>query len=299
MFGVLRRTLGLFCSFTLCGAALAQTDYIGLQQKLVNEPRPEVRREILARELENEEWVTRANKSAKEQETVERMVAETADAQRAITRVPESRAAQRTVQDIKRSAPYIDREARTEGNWVQKGLERIGDLFRRPKTDIKPPDLGFIGNLINVIAWTVIAIAGLVILYLIVRYVNWRVKLTRKTTAVLEEDEPERSLDEWLALADRLESEGNYREAVRALYLACLLKFDEARIARFDRHETNWEHLARIEASHRLPPGMDFRPATQLFDQVWYGFNVRGKPDVDDFRRWYAEVVQLTQGVAA
>ncbi len=92
-----------------------------------------------------------------------------------------------------------------------------------------------------------------------------------------------------------MESEGRYREAVRALYLACLLRFDEALVARFDRAQTNWEHLHRIEGSVRKPQGLDFRTPTSLFDRVWYGYQGKGRDEVNQFRQWYMGITESLQ----
>ena len=116
---------------------------------------------------------------------------------------------------------------------------------------------------------------------------------------MLEDDEPERSLDEWLAEADTLQAQGRYREAVRALYLASLLRFDEARVARFQRGQTNWEHLTRIEASPTMPKDLDFRATTRLFDRIWYGRIVRGKEDVDQFRAWYLNITNTLRAAGS
>jgi hypothetical protein len=127
----------------------------------------------------------------------------------------------------------------------------------------------------------------------------WSKRLERKAKALLDEDEPERTLDEWLELADRLERQGKYREAVRCLYLACLLKIDEARIARFERSQTNWEHLARIEASPARPSDLEFREPTRAFDNIWYGMRVNGSEDVMRFRAWYRQVTESVRAKAA
>jgi hypothetical protein len=157
---------------------------------------------------------------------------------------------------------------------------------------------GTLGFLIPVV-WVILA--GLLLAFIVfaVRFVSFSKSKKRKAKAVLEEDEPERTLDEWLALADAHEREGRFREAVRALYLACLLKFDERNVARFIRSQTNWEHLARIESSPKLPVGLDFRAATKAFDQVWYGHKVRGRADVDEFRAWYLSVTEGLKAAAA
>jgi hypothetical protein len=86
---------------------------------------------------------------------------------------------------------------------------------------------------------------------------------------------------------------------VRCLYLACLLRLDDAGVARFDRSETNWEHLYRIERSPSKPTGLGFRAPTIAFDRVWYGHNVRGLSDVHEFRMWYVGVQEALKERAA
>jgi hypothetical protein len=138
--------------------------------------------------------------------------------------------------------------------------------------------------------WFLLGAAVLAFIIYALRFVSFGKLKKRKAKAMLDEDEPERTLDEWLAMAESFEREGRYREAVRALYLACLLKFDERNVARFVRSQTNWEHLARIEDSPRRPVSLDFRSATQAFDRIWYGHKVRGSEDVVDFKAWYESV---------
>jgi hypothetical protein len=114
---------------------------------------------------------------------------------------------------------------------------------------------------------------------------------TKRRTALVDEFEEERSLDEWLELARGFEAKGEYRKAVRAAYIACLLKFDELEVARFVKSETNWEHLARIERSPKLAPNVDFRSATKLFDLVWYGHRYADKKDVTQMLNAYERIL--------
>ena len=127
----------------------------------------------------------------------------------------------------------------------------------------------------------------------------WNSEEESKVEAMLAEDEPERTRDEYLDEADRLVGLGQYREAVRCLYLASLLAFDEAGIARFVRGQTNWEHLRRIEESDKMPTDLDFRPATQKFDVVWYGMKVNGMDDVGAMRFWYEQTIDRVRKKAA
>jgi hypothetical protein len=151
--------------------------------------------------------------------------------------------------------------------------------------------IGGLGGLFKFLLIGLLVAAVIFFLVLAFRHFSWKKTLKRKSSALLEEDEPERSADEWLRLAEGLSLQGRYREAVRCLYLACLLRIDEAKVARFIRSETNWEHLARIQASAKRPPSLDILAPTRAFDQIWYGHRVRGEADVDQFKIWYEEVV--------
>jgi hypothetical protein len=199
---------------------------------------------------------------------------------------------------IKSNPLYRDPGVQEESNWLYGALKRLADLIpkRGPQSNMSLPRTALPGWIVPGM-WGLLAMAVLVFGYFVFRHFSWKMALTRKAKAMLEEDEPERTLDEWLEMADRLTAEGKYREAVRAMYLSCLLKFDEAGIARFVRGETNWEHLARISSSVKKPSGLDFRPPTQTFDRIWYGHHVRGREDVDQFRAWYQQIVEALRGV--
>lgn len=219
---------------------------------------------------------------------------------RAMAESPKSSgsSAQQAARTIKESPFYRDPGIDRKRNWLADALERLKNIKLKPEREqqgVGAPS--FLGALFTVVVWCLLATGVLTLLYFAVRHIRWQRTLTRKSKTLLEDDEPDRSLDEWLQLADELATAGRHREAVRALYLACLIKFDEADVARFDRGETNWEHLARFEESPKRPRELDFRTPTQQFDRIWYGFQTRGMPDVDQFRRWYQEVSQSLRGV--
>ncbi|MFI5386226.1 MAG: DUF4129 domain-containing protein [Fimbriimonadales bacterium] len=206
------------------------------------------------------------------------------------------------IKRIKSSALYRDEGQKESANWLSGAIERMKNM----RLSLNPPRVS--GPSVNpmgaapILIWAVWILLGAAVLAFIVyalRFVSFGKLKKRRARAMLEDDEPERTLDEWLALAESLEREARYREAVRALYLACLLKFDERNVARFVRSQTNWEHLARIESSPRRPSGLDFRTPTQAFDRIWYGHKVRGADDVDDFKSWYRRVSAAFQEAAA
>ena len=199
----------------------------------------------------------------------------------------------RWAEEAKKSPLYTDHGAKESSNWVGKGLENLG-RFKPPTLNMPDtgPRLSFAPVALIYVVWALLGLALLFLAYLALRHFSWKRNLQRKAKGMLAADEPERTLDEWLALAEKLTAEGKYREAVRCLYLACLLRFDEHLVARFDRGQTNWEHLARIRSSSKLPLGLDFEPPTRRFDTVWYGERTRGMPDVEQFRDWYQRVTK-------
>jgi hypothetical protein len=211
-------------------------------------------------------------------------------------------AVMRQTKGIKASPLYQDSGVSENSNWLADAFRHLADLFHfhfnPPETNALPSS----GLDVRWFAYIVIGLAAIAVvgfaIYAVTR-LRWRKGLKRKATALLEEDEPDRSADEWLLLADSLTNEARYREAVRCLFLACLLKFDEYGIARFERSHTNWEHLARVQASPKRPPELDFLPPTQMFDRVWYGMSTRGLPDVEQFKIWYSYIVDLVGEKAA
>jgi hypothetical protein len=207
------------------------------------------------------------------------------------SRIPTPSSETERARAIKQSPFYSDKGIDQKRNWLSDALERLKNI----RIDAKPKTTnigggGVLGALFVGIVWCLLAAGVVTLVYFAVKHIRWQGTLKRKVKTLLEEDEPDRSLDEWLQLADEHAAAGRYRHAVRALYLACLLKFDEADIARFDRGETNWEHLARIEESENLPSTLDFRTPTRRFDVIWYGNRTDGMPDVDQFRVWYKQI---------
>ena len=204
------------------------------------------------------------------------------------------------VKSIKRNPLYRDAGDAQDANWIQRVFDRLGQL-QGPKLDSPRGDFPGLQlpSFVTPLMWALLA--GLVGFfgYHVFKHVQLKQRIKRKSTSLLEEDEPERSQSEWLTLADKHEAAGEYRQAVRCLYIAMLLLFDEFRVARFDRRQTNWEHLTRIEASDAYPQDVGFRHLTQRFDRIWYGDQTQGAPDVREFRDAFNAVSVRLQGKPA
>ncbi len=73
------------------------------------------------------------------------------------------------------------------------------------------------------------------------------------------------------AEAERLFAAGEYRAALRLLYLATLIRWEEAGRLRFDRSLTNREVVARVTLQGDAPLLGQLSPLVDRFDRVWYG----------------------------
>jgi hypothetical protein len=78
--------------------------------------------------------------------------------------------------------------------------------------------------------------------------------------------------DELRERARRFAEDGNFREALRHLYIALLLNFDARGVWHYDARRTNWEHISALKndagKSRLVAPLSDI---TRRFDRVRYG----------------------------
>jgi hypothetical protein len=70
--------------------------------------------------------------------------------------------------------------------------------------------------------------------------------------------------------AQGLADAGDYRTAVRYLYLSSLLMLDERGLLRYDRSQTNREYLRSV--AHLPQLAALLREVIEVFDRVWYGY---------------------------
>jgi hypothetical protein len=93
-----------------------------------------------------------------------------------------------------------------------------------------------------------------------------------------------------LVQAQRLASRGDYRTAVRQLYLASLLLLDERGVLRYDRTLTNREYLNAVKNEPKTRSALE--PIVDTFDRTWYGF---GTVDQAEFEKYQRQVESLKE----
>lgn len=93
-----------------------------------------------------------------------------------------------------------------------------------------------------------------------------------------------------LQRAQTLSASGDYRSAVRYLYLSALLLLDERGLLRYDRARTNHEVLRSV--SHLPALAVPLGEVVDVFDRVWYGFEPL---DEASFNHYASRVGELSQ----
>ncbi|PTL80474.1 DUF4129 domain-containing protein [Vitiosangium sp. GDMCC 1.1324] len=177
--------------------------------------------------------------------------------------------------------------------WLAELLEK---LFRRDENDpvrSTPAVPGGGQGVANVLVVVLIAGVLVVLALVLLRALgkdkkageNQQLEVSTQDAAALAAD-PMNALsrppESWAHLADELAARGEYREAVRGLYLALLSRLHREGVIHYDTTLSNWDYLRQFR-SHRewLPP---FRELTLRFDFAWYGNLPVGADGYRDFR---------------
>ncbi len=185
-----------------------------------------------------------------------------------------------------------DFNVKQEDNWARKLWQQLllwlTDLYKRlfGKTDIKGVDwdnklkysIIFIGILIFAIA-----------LRIFLRWFKQRAKESKGPRVILGE-----VIDETVQVNDLVTSalglarQGDYRMAMRRLYIALLYELDERRMITLHPSWTNREYLNVLHKYRSLYEPVSY--LTEQFDLFWYGQTVSNEADYQLFFTCYQEV---------
>jgi hypothetical protein len=177
--------------------------------------------------------------------------------------------------------------------WLGKWLE---ELFKRSEREpvTRSPNAGAAGQgVANILV--VVLVAGVVVVLALVLLralgkaplagEGSQLEVSTQDAATLAAD-PTNALSRppegWAHLADELAARGEYREAVRSLYLALLSRLHREGVIHYDTTLSNWDYLRQFRSRREWLPS--FRELTRRFDFAWYGNLPVGAEGYRDFR---------------
>lgn len=177
----------------------------------------------------------------------------------------------------------VEAPAQEDGGLFLKFLRWLLEtLFGKPKP--KPVELEMPGlpvELIRGVAYVALGVAIAVLLFLLVRsYLNRRKdeegddeEASGLAGGTGETADLESALAKaphgWWSDADALAARGDFRAALRALYLAVLSALHRRGAIDYDPTRSNWDYVRAFKGALEELPG--FRELTRRFDFGWYG----------------------------
>lgn len=142
--------------------------------------------------------------------------------------------------------------------------------------------------------WSPLAVLSVAILILVLIYAVRSIFADFISEANLNENgngfDKALTSDSAFERAQSLSRDGEYRSAVRYLYLSCLLLLDERGLLRYDHSKTNREVLRSVSDSPELAGPL--QDVVEVFDNVWYGYHTL---DEESFRHYSERVEELKE----
>ncbi len=108
-----------------------------------------------------------------------------------------------------------------------------------------------------------------------------------KKVVLGEEVDESTTSDDLVTAARALASSGDYRGAIRKLFVALIYELDERGVVTLRSEATNREYLALVRDAGRLYPVMT--AMTDVFERVWYGQADVDRIDFDEFERLHSQ----------
>lgn len=154
------------------------------------------------------------------------------------------------------------------GEWLELQLSHFGaKLPNLPKWSLP----GWLINLIQAIAWLLLGIVVVWIIWQIWRFLQpylYSVVFQTANSTHITTQARKLSADEWLKRSQAYFGQGNYREACRCLYMAMLQRLDETAIAPHQLSRTDGEYLQLIQ---QLPNSQSYQTLITTHEQLCFG----------------------------
>jgi hypothetical protein len=187
-------------------------------------------------------------------------------------------------------------------SWWQRTREKLGRLIGRAVRYVfrhfpsLPENMHVPVSLWRVIGYSALAAAALIVALLVVRMVMRLTGPPRPEGApvAVDGEEPRRPHAEWVAEAERMVREGRYGAAVRALYLAALMRLDETGRLSYDRARADGRFVRALEGRGEAELAGQLLELSGLFSRIWYGLAPAGAGECEQARRMWRRLEGMT-----
>jgi hypothetical protein len=198
----------------------------------------------------------------------------------------------------------VQKQATRVQSWIAEQLRRLSRPLTRTPTPTVPPGTPGAGPLARVLSlFGSPAVLILIALLIAAAIVAFRLRRGRRRTKRTADEAvtPPHTAAEWRQQADLLAARGEYRAAVRALFLGTLTELDERRLVAFDPALTDREYLreAQRQQSSLIEP---LRPFVRLVEAIVYADAPCRATEYDQARAFTDDVrrrIAAPQGVTA
>jgi hypothetical protein len=203
----------------------------------------------------------------------------------------------------RKSAP----DAPKPKSWWERFKERMEkdrrEAAKRPQPQQQeshssgPSFFGGFGAIAQTLTWILLIAAAAALVVLLVKF------FTGRNRDVKESDEPETATpvtditsesvsaadlpeDEWLVMARQYMEKGDYRLALRAMYLAMLAALGRNNLLTIARFKSNRDYAAELaRRAHWAPQALQaFGGNIRSFEEAWYGLHDVGREHIERFQ---------------
>ena len=105
-------------------------------------------------------------------------------------------------------------------------------------------------------------------------------------------------LDEWMAMAREFLEKGEYRLAIRAMFLACLVRLSNDQKLTIAPHKSNMEYIIELRRrAHDMPQILSaFTDNVTILERIWYGMHEATQNAIEKFSANHERILDNTGG---
>lgn len=191
----------------------------------------------------------------------------------------------RKLEEILRRPEFVNKEALAK--WLQSVADGLAGFFNRVTG--KNIKIGYLSFLESILAILAAASVLLVLIYTCLRLYRYFSPEYAETPSP-GNDPTSINSDQLRTQASVCAEKGEYREAIRYLYLSLLLFLDQKKLIRYRPSKTNREYLQEFRRNETGQDG--FYGVVSFFEGKWYGMEPCSNMDYRQFQAMYMNMVK-------